>query len=114
MVRSFSIGRTAGSQFCGLGPTTNSEGDFPKIAVERSVTDLRKLLVVDYRSTNEDDSFTSALAHQLIAEQLQTNSLCLDWASNAVKRVILDFLSKGDVPIYGAAGVTADSCTAAN
>jgi hypothetical protein len=81
----------------------------PVVATNQSITNIRKLLVEDYHSTNEHDSMTSALAHQLIAEQLKTNTAFLEWASNATVSVILEFATNADVPIYGISGLTADT-----
>jgi len=77
------------------------------IATNESTHELRKLLVIDYHSTNEHDSITSLLTHQLIAERLRTNSAFLEWATNAVTSVIMRFVTNGDVPIYGTTGLTA-------
>jgi hypothetical protein len=81
----------------------------PITATNESVTELRKLLNDDYHSGDLHDAITSALAHQLIAEQLRTNVAFLDWASNTTKSVILRFMARSGLSIYGATGLTADN-----
>lgn len=73
------------------------------------VEKLHSLLVGDYHSTNHQAAIKSAAAHELIAEQLRTNEAFLTWATNAAISAIVQFVSDGNVPVYGAAGLTADS-----
>ena len=90
-------------------PATNRSTAALEVAPDQSVVEINKLLVADYHSTNENDAITSALAHQLIAEQLRTNVAFLEWATNAAKAVIVSFIAKTDIPVYGASGLTSDA-----
>lgn len=87
-------------------PETNHPVDAEIVATNQGIVEIRKLLVNDYHSTNEHDAITSALAHELIAEELRTNAVFLEWATNITKAVISHFTTNGNVPIYGLAGFT--------
>jgi hypothetical protein len=88
---------------------TNQLPVAPAVVTNLSAAELGKLLIADYHSTNEHEAITSALAHQLIAEQLRTNEAFLEWASNTVKAVIVRFVKEGNIPVYGAGGLSGDA-----
>lgn len=67
------------------------------------------LLVNDYHSTNSHTAITSAIAHELIAEQLRTNQAFLEWATNVVILTITQFVQNENIPIYGSAHLTGEA-----
>lgn len=81
----------------------------PGITTNPALPELHTLLVDDYHSTNSHVAITSAIAHELIAEQLRTNEAFLEWATNVVISTITQFVQNAGVPIYGSAGLTGDS-----
>ena len=97
----------------GVPATIQTETGHPAVAkvvaTNQNIAEIGKLLVNDYHSTNEHDAITSALAHELIAEELRTNAVFLEWASNITKAVISHFMTNGNVPVYGSAGFTIDA-----
>jgi hypothetical protein len=74
-----------------------------------SINELRTLLIDNYHSTNEHDSMTSLLSHQLIAERLRTNQAFLEWGTNVTAAIVIRFITNGSVPVYGSAGLTAEN-----
>jgi hypothetical protein len=81
----------------------------PGVVTNADLQGLHTLLVDDYHSTNSQISISSAIAHELIAEQLRTNEAFLEWATNAVISTITQFVQNGSIPIYGASSLTADA-----
>lgn len=104
--------RKSGSQISPASgsPSTNKLATVSaKYETNVSVVELRALLVDDYHSTNQHDSLTSLLAHQLIAERLRTNQAFLEWGTNVTAALITRFITNGSVPVYGTAGLTANA-----
>ncbi|MGO8766087.1 MAG: hypothetical protein ACLQSR_13250 [Limisphaerales bacterium] len=81
----------------------------PSVITNPALPELHTLLVDDYHSTNSHAAITSAIAHELIAEQLRTNEAFLEWATNAVISTITQFVQNVSIPIYGSAGLTGDT-----
>jgi hypothetical protein len=90
-------------------PSAQGAGVSNEVVTNASALALRKLLVSDYHSTNAHVSVSSLLAHQLIAERLNTNEAFLEWATNAATTAIMRFVTNTEVPVYGAQDITPDS-----
>jgi hypothetical protein len=74
-----------------------------------ALPELHALLVDDYHSSNSHAAITSAIAHQLIAEQLRTNEVFLEWATNVAIMTITQFVQNAGIPIYGSVNLTGDN-----
>jgi hypothetical protein len=81
----------------------------PSGVTNAALPELHTLVVDDYHSTNSHVSITSAIAHELIAEQLRTNEAFLEWATNAVTMTITQFVQNASISIYGSSGLTPDA-----
>ena len=81
----------------------------PSGVANAALPELHALLVDDYHSTNSHAAITSAIAHQLIAEQLRTNEAFLEWATNVAITTITQFVQNAGIPIYGCANLTGDT-----
>jgi hypothetical protein len=75
-------------------------------ATSQSADELRTLLR-QHSSTNNDQVIASALAGQLIAEQLRTNRAFLMWATNTARNSISRLLG-AKLPIYGVTNISPD------
>src|SRR5215469_3641723 len=81
----------------------------PQAVQPRGNAELHTLLVDDYHSANSRTATKSAIAHELIVEQLRTNEAFLVWATNSVIMTITQFVQNGSIPIYGSSGLTRDA-----